>query len=169
MPGTRLGLISVAAALVALGAGPAAAQDRPIPPDSVARLDLPAVVADAVVDFFNDPRRTRFEGDAEIAAGDTLRGDVAVLEGVLTIGGRVEGSIVVVNGSVRMRPGATVTGDLLVVGGGVEGWRGRRCGGRSSAIRNGCITVRTAGASVEWSRPAARWCSGRRVGGATSW
>jgi hypothetical protein len=115
-----LGGFCMVAALVATPLA-APAQERPVPPDSVARLDLPAAVAAAVVDFFNDPRRTRFEGDAEIAQGDTLRGDVAVLEGILTIGGRVEGSIVVVNGSLRLQPGAEVTGDLLVVGGTVTG------------------------------------------------
>jgi hypothetical protein len=115
-----VGLLAVAAALV-VATAPVGAQERRVPADSVARLDLPAVVADAVVDFFNDPRRTRYEGDAEIARGDTLRGDVAVLEGVFTIGGRVEGSIVVVNGTIRLEPGAQVTGDLLVVGGTVTG------------------------------------------------
>jgi hypothetical protein len=118
-----------AAAMVVGGAVPVMAQERPAHPDSVSQLDLPDDVAFAVVDFFNDPRRTRYDGDAEIAARTTVRSDVAVLEGTLTIGGRVEGSIVVVNGSVTLLPGAEVTGGILVVGGEVTGARFARVQG----------------------------------------
>jgi hypothetical protein len=113
---------SLAAALVAAGGVlPAAAQERPAGADSIARLSLPDVVASAVVDFFNDPGRIRYDGDAEIEVGDTVRSNISVLEGTLSIGGRVEGSIVVVNGGVALLPGAEVTGDILVVGGEVTG------------------------------------------------
>jgi hypothetical protein len=111
----------VAVALAVGGAVPSMAQEPPARPDSISRLDLPDDVAFAVVDFFNDPRRTRYDGDAEIAARDTIRSDLAVLEGTLSIAGRVEGSIVVVNGGVTLFPGSEVTGDILVVGGEVTG------------------------------------------------
>jgi hypothetical protein len=44
-----------------------------------------------------------------------------VLAGPLTVSGRVHGSVVVVNGDAVLRPGARIDGDLLVVGGVVEG------------------------------------------------
>jgi hypothetical protein len=102
-------------------ATPAAGQETRTPADSLPRLDLPEVVASAVVDFFNDPRRQRFDGDTLIAAGEVVRRDIAVLAGTLTVAGRVEGSIVVVNGDLALQPGAEITGDVLVVGGGVTG------------------------------------------------
>lgn len=108
---------------------PAAAQERPPRADSVARLDLPEVVASAVVDFFNDPRRTRHDGDTRIAAGEVVRGDLAILAGDLTVEGRIEGSVVLVNGNASLRPGSEITGDLLVVGGSVSGLEGARVHG----------------------------------------
>ncbi|MFB6239995.1 MAG: hypothetical protein ABEJ46_00210, partial [Gemmatimonadota bacterium] len=54
-----------------------------------------------------------------MARGDTVRGDVLVLESMVRIEGRVEGTLVAVDGDVFMRPHATVTGNLLVLGGGM--------------------------------------------------
>lgn len=122
-----LGALALAAAC--LLAAPAAAQQRTVAADSVAALDLPDAVAAAVVDFFNDPRRRRFVDSTRLAAGGVLRADVAVLEGPLEVAGRVEGSVVAVNADVRLFPGAEVTGDLLVVGGGVTGLDSARVGG----------------------------------------
>lgn len=87
---------------------------------SVAAGELPELVAKAVADFYNDPRRERYEGPLRVDSGDVLSSDIAVLEGDLKVAGRVEGSIVVVNGDVVLEPGGAVTGDLLVVGGTVE-------------------------------------------------
>lgn len=57
--------------------------------------------------------------DTTVARGDTVRGDVLVLESMVRIEGRVEGTLVAVDGDVFMRPHGTVTGDLLVLGGGM--------------------------------------------------
>jgi hypothetical protein len=91
--------------------------------------ELPGEVADAVVDFYNDPRRDRWAGPAVIAADSVHRGDVAVIQGPLEIAGRLEGSVVMVNGDVLLRPGGAVTGDVLVVGGRVEGVADAMVGG----------------------------------------
>jgi len=100
---------------------PGIAQERPQRGDSVAVLNLPPLVAQSVVDFFNDPGRIRYEGDVQIVRGDTVSADIAVREGTLDLGGRIEGSIVIVNGDLALRPGAEITGDVLVVGGSVTG------------------------------------------------
>lgn len=109
-------LVILAAALPLAAQEPAAAAA-----DSVRALDLPDDVAEAVVAAFNDPSRLRLIGTATIAAGDTLRADVAVLEGPFDLGGHIAGDLLVVNGDLRLRPGASVAGDVLVVGGEAEG------------------------------------------------
>lgn len=107
----RAGATALCAAVAALVlAAPSGAQQ-------VDELDLPESVADEIVAFFNAPTTTRFRGAADIAAGRTVEGDVAVLEGPLVIAGRVDGDVVVVNGDVIIEPGGRVEGDVTVLGG----------------------------------------------------
>ena len=103
---------------------PAAAQERTPEPrrgSVLSASELPEDVIKAATDFYNDPRRRHFRGPAELPGGDTTRADVAALEGPLIIRGRVEGSVVMVNGDVRLYPGSAITGDLLLVGGELSG------------------------------------------------
>jgi len=97
-------------------------------PDS---RDLPREVADEVLLLFNAERTQRFSGRHEIPRGEAVRGDVAVLNGPLVVGGHVIGRIVAVNADIELQPGAIVDGDILVVGGGVTG--------RDSATISGSI------------------------------
>jgi hypothetical protein len=64
-------------------------------------------------------------GDLTIAEGQTVL-DVVVADGHLTIAGRVEGSVFVVNAGMSVLPGAVVKGDLTVLAGDLE-------------VRNGAI------------------------------
>lgn len=108
--------------IAAAAPDPVRGQDRPpTAADTVGALDLPEGVAATVVDVLNDPARKQFRGPTRLAAGEVLRGDVAVLHGPYEVLGRVEGSVMVVNGDLRLRPGAAVTGDILVVGGSIVG------------------------------------------------
>jgi hypothetical protein len=115
---TLLGLLASAW----LGPAPARAQQEP---GGV----LPTEVAAALVDFWNDPRRQRFHGPTEVRPDSVVEGDIAVLDGPLRVAGRVEGSVVVVNGDVVLRPGSVITGDLLVTGGTIQGLDGAAVGG----------------------------------------
>ena len=121
-------LLALAAALPA--APPAAAQDT-VPP--AARQRLPASAARRIVAFFNDPGTVHLSGGSRVARGTAIRGNVAALDGDLTIAGRVEGSVVVINGGVRLMDGADVTGTLTVVGGEIEREAGARVGGETAA------------------------------------
>ena len=85
---------------------------------------IPEAVADALVSFYNDPATVRYTGRHTIAAGDTVRADVAAMGGPLIVGGLIEGSVVMLNGDVRLLPGASVAGGVTVVGGTVEGVEG---------------------------------------------
>lgn len=89
----------------------AAAQER------VDQLDLPRSVADTVIEFFNRPSTIRFTGRVDIPAGRVVQGDVAVLGGPVTIAGRVEGDLVLVNGNLTITDQGAVTGDVTVLGG----------------------------------------------------
>jgi hypothetical protein len=102
-------------ALVTLFPALAAAQD---PPDYV---ELPDSIAERIVARFNDVRTTRFTGDTRIAPGTRIVGDVVVLGGSVTVAGAIDGELAVVNGDLMFERGATVTGLVTVVGGGVQG------------------------------------------------
>lgn len=132
----RTSLIALSALLLA--AAPLAAQESGAAAaraDTVGRLDLPPEVADRVVEFFNDSRTLHFSGRTRIPEERSIGGDVAVLGGPLTVAGRVEGEVVVINGDVELLPGAVVDGNLTVVGGEISGLDGARVRGEVLAYR----------------------------------
>jgi hypothetical protein len=90
---------------------------------------LPAEVEREVTDAFNAPNTTRATGAYEVDSGRVVSGDMAVLNGPLTIAGRVNGRVVAINSDVILRPGARVEGQILVVGGNVDGKDGAFIGG----------------------------------------
>ncbi|HET6230216.1 MAG TPA: hypothetical protein VFE05_09120 [Longimicrobiaceae bacterium] len=130
----RYGIIGLSAAL--LLAAPAAAQQgggRDTVPGTIGQADLPADAAERLTAFFNDPETIHFSGRTRIPADRTVQGDVAVLGGPVTIAGRIEGRLVVINGDVELLPGAVITGDLTVAGGRVTGEDQARIGGEMVA------------------------------------
>jgi hypothetical protein len=110
-----------ALAPAAVAAPTAGAQPPRARADSLDTPALPRDVARDVAARFNAPAATRAFGRYEVAAGATVAGDLAVLDGPLVIAGHVAGRVTAVNADVTFRPGARVDGDLLVVGGVVEG------------------------------------------------
>lgn len=84
-------------------------------------LDLTDADAVALIALHNAPGTSRFAGEARIARDTELRGDAAILNGPLVVEGALVGRILVVNGNAILEPGARVTGDLIVVGGDIEG------------------------------------------------
>ena len=118
-------------ALVSLIAAPARAQD----PDSAQAernrrpAGLDAEVARDIAALFNQPAAMRVSGRLDIAAAQTVSGNVAVLRGPVTIGGRVSGNVIVINGDLTLAPGARIDGAVYVVGGYVEGRERATIGG----------------------------------------
>jgi hypothetical protein len=112
-----LGLLWVAAAR------PAGAQQRDTTQrdSTLDRDELPREVAREVTDLFNGPTALRAFGRLEIAEERRVEGDVAVLNGPLVIAGHVTGRVVAVNADVILRSTARIDGELLVVGGALEG------------------------------------------------
>lgn len=118
MSGVRTAVASAALLLLVTLPGPAHGQVG-----DVEEEDLPRHVASRVVEFFNDSGTVRFSGRSRVPAERTVVGDVAVLGGPFTVGGSLEGDLVVVNGDLVLEEGAAITGDVTVVGGRVTGAR----------------------------------------------
>ena len=108
-------------ALASLLAGHARAQT----PDTTTRDRVPAgldvEVARDIAARYNQPAAMRVSGRLDIAAAQTVNGNVAVLRGPVTIAGRVTGHVIVVNGDLTLAQGARIDGTVLVVGGYLEG------------------------------------------------
>lgn len=77
-------------------------------------------VAVAAVALWNDGATTRVMGSYDIPAGREVTGNVGVLNGPAVIAGRVTGTLVIINADVRLLRGASIGGDLLVVGGVID-------------------------------------------------
>src|SRR5207253_5215409 len=109
--------------LCALGATVAAAQDTAIviPPKSAGIMvpppELPHAVGEDAVRRYNAPTTTRLVGRARLPTGNEWRGDVAVRNGAIVMAGRIDGTLLVINGDAILDSGAVVTGDVIVVGG----------------------------------------------------
>lgn len=119
----------------------AAAQDTTIvihPESSGVTLQsrvLPRSVSEEVIALYNAPGTTRLVGRTRLPRGNEWRGTVAVRNGPLFLGGRVDGTLLVVNGDLLLDDGAEVTGDLILVGGTVEGTERARVGGALRVYR----------------------------------
>src|SRR5690554_3438700 len=101
--GTMMRPRSVVPLLILLLATPVAGQE-PVTRQPVAqvRWDLPAAVADAVVRRLNDPALDLREGSVTVAAGETVAGDLGVIDGPLVLDGTVTGDLLVLNGNATL-------------------------------------------------------------------
>lgn len=95
--------------------------------------ELPRDVADSAVAFFNAAGTSRLVGRTEIPPGTVWRGDVAVRNGPVILSGRIEGSLLVINGDLVLKPGSVVTGAVLVIGGELAGSDSAQVEGRARA------------------------------------
>ena len=131
----------IAAAALALAASPARAQDEraPIYVSSSPHSDvqqLPRDIADEVIRYFNAAGTVRFSGITRLPTATGIDGDVAVLGGPVALAGRISGSLYVINSDVTFEPGAVVGGNVLVVGGTIEGQSNVSVGGQVRSYRD---------------------------------
>jgi hypothetical protein len=101
------------------GDGPVDPGNGTVAPDEATALVAPGavVVADA---------------DATVPVGARVAGPVYVVGGVLDVAGTITGDVVQLAGTVRLRPGATVAGELRHVGGTEEVASGADVGARTA-------------------------------------
>lgn len=107
----RHSVTMVAAGLMACAAA-AGAQQR-----ETAARDIPA----AAVAVYNAAHTMRVTGLLEVGAGRVIDGDVAVLNGPVRVTGRIAGTLAAINADVRLAPGASIGGGVIVVGGTIAG------------------------------------------------
>src|SRR4026207_2406148 len=112
------------AGLMLMLAAPVRAQDSVIvidpnapPTDSVIRAGPPPDVVAELIALYNDTATTRMQGDVTLPAGSRFEGRLALSRGSPRIAGRVTGEVTVANGTLYLLPGASIQGDILVVGG----------------------------------------------------
>jgi hypothetical protein len=96
---------------------------------------LPDSTAQRIAAFYNSPTTTRLTGDAHVAAGAVVRGDIAALSGTLTIEGTVEGNVIVINGVLVLRDNARITGYAQVTGGSIRAFDVTGVAGGASVYR----------------------------------
>jgi hypothetical protein len=133
--------------------------------------ELPRVVTDEVIHFYNAPTTTRLVGRTRLPRGNEWRGDVAVRNGPALLGGRVEGTLLVINGDALLEPGAEVTGSLIVVGGTVQGAEEARIGGEVRQYREPLLyRLRGEGDEIAYAPNLRRrlWNPGARVSWGTA-
>ena len=78
--------------------------------------------------LYNAPATRRETAPFTLDRDSVVRGSLAVLGGPVRIAGTVEGSLLVLNGDVTFAAGATVTGNVAVLGGSVSGTDSARVG-----------------------------------------
>lgn len=71
-------------------------------------------------EFAEDALAMIVHGDYEVAAANTIPGDVAVLDGTLRLAGDVAGDVLVLDGILLLDGDARVRGDVLQVGGEID-------------------------------------------------
>ena len=130
---------SLALAFFATLSTVAGAQARDIQID---RTGLPRDVAREATRLFNETAALRSTGRVEIDEDRVVDGDLAVLNGPVLISGRVRGRVLAINSDVILRPTARIDGDLLVVGGEVEGRHAAFVGGEIRIYRQQLQYVR---------------------------
>ena len=101
----------------------------------VERSGLPRDVAREATRLYNESAALRRDDRVIIDEDRVIEGDVAVLNGPVHIAGRVRGRVLAINSDVVLRPSARIDGDLLVVGGEVEGRHAAFIGGEIRIYR----------------------------------
>jgi hypothetical protein len=112
---------------------PADSSDRAMPSEMVRRL----------LAIYNAPGTTRLWGDVDLPREGRLSGTVAVYRGSVRIAGQLDGSLTVINGSVLMLPGGSVSGDVLVVGGHISVSDSGSIGGARQELWDAAPVVRS--------------------------
>jgi hypothetical protein len=94
-------------ALVLLASSSLAAQQRPRPASTLLQA----------VEVHNAEGTIRVNGPYDVPADKEVTSDVAVLNGPVDISGTISGTLVAINADVRLRTGAHIRRDLVIVGG----------------------------------------------------
>jgi hypothetical protein len=133
-------------------AAPLAAQVREVELDREFPFALERVIRIAL----DAPGASVTSGDSTIGVGDTISGSLAHFGGTLVLEGRVEGDVTAVGSQVVVRPGASIGGNLTVVGGGFYSTTMAEIAGTSIWLREERVAVTDSGGRlfVDYEPPA---------------
>jgi hypothetical protein len=109
---------------------------------------VPRDVADEVQQVFNAPETRRASGDVIISASEVISGDLAVVDGQVSVNGQVTGRIVAINGSVVVRGAGRVGGFVIAVGGTVSTVGGGEISGTTRSYPERVLVESSAGRLV---------------------
>jgi hypothetical protein len=108
---------------------------------------LPRTVQEQAIRLFNAATTTRLVGRTRLPPGNEWRGDVAVRNGSVSLGGRIQGTLLVINGDATLDSTAVVAGDLIVIGGAITRPPGAHVSGEVRAYREP-LAYRTEGDQI---------------------
>ena len=97
--------------------------------------ELSRAVQEQAIRLFNAATTTRLVGRTRLPPGNEWRGDVAVRNGSVSLGGRIQGTLLVINGDATLDSTAVVAGDLIVIGGTITHPPGAHISGEVHAYR----------------------------------
>jgi hypothetical protein len=112
-------------------------------PDTADRQAMPDEMVRRLLNIYNDPATTRLWGDVDLPAGSRMSGTFAVYRGSVRLAGSLDGSLTIINGSLLMLPGSSISGDVLVVGGRITTSSGATIGGRQEEHWDAAPLVRS--------------------------
>ena len=78
---------------------------------------LPREVIDEAAARYNAAGALRAVGRLDVAKDQDIKGDVAVIDGPVSVSGHIGGRLTVINGDLELIAGATIDSGILVVGG----------------------------------------------------
>ncbi|MEP6591671.1 MAG: BamA/TamA family outer membrane protein [Gemmatimonadota bacterium] len=140
--------------------GPPIAAQEPVrtldlgaPITDTLRGAIPDAILTRVLDRFNAPTTTRLEGNFDLAPGGIMTGTLALYGNIARIGGTVRGSVVVLNGDLRVAATGRVEGDIIVLGGRLTVARGAVITGDTTVYLRGAAVQRQADGRVIRRRP----------------
>jgi hypothetical protein len=107
--------VSIITLLMAMWPATAVAQQVEFTP----RSDEPA--ERRLSEFLDENAYTLWTRDTVLARGDTLHGNLLILESAARIAGTVTGDVFVVDGDLFLRPESLIDGDAVILGGGFYG------------------------------------------------
>ena len=113
-------------------------------PDSTDRQAMPDELVRRLLEIYNDPATTRLWGDVDLPRESRISGTIAVYRGSVRLAGSLDGSLTVINGSLLMLPGSSISGDVLVVGGRITAASEATIGGRREEHWDAAPVVRSA-------------------------
>jgi hypothetical protein len=157
----RRGLLSLALATAALGGvAVRAGTQQPAPPNQPIPGQIRREVAILRALRFGEhvpPADSFVIGGRTIAAGQTVRGVVAVARGPLEVRGRIEGNALALHGDIIVHEGGVVGGDAVAIGGHVRA-RGGVVEGDIRSV-SGLIPMPGSGVRAGAARPQATWAA----------